>query len=59
MKVTKTQDPTPELEENEFMKCFSVPLASLYAEYIRLEEQGYAIDARVNTLVEGSQVARC
>ena len=48
----------PELEENEFIEVFSVPLKELWSECQRLEGEGYAIDARVGTLAEGIEVAR-
>jgi len=52
------QNPRPQLEENEFIESFSVPLKTLYAECKKLEAEGYAIDARVLTLAEGIEVAR-
>ncbi|KAG9572219.1 putative ADP-ribose pyrophosphatase, partial [Aureobasidium melanogenum] len=52
------QNPRPELEENEFIECFSIPLKTLYEECRKLETEGYAIDARVLTLAEGIEVAR-
>ena len=52
------QNPRPELEENEFIESFSIPLKTLYAECKKLEAEGYAIDARVLTLAEGIEVAR-
>lgn len=54
----RNQNPKPETEENEFIECFTVPLAKLYEECRRLEEQGYAIDGRVGTLAEGIEVAK-
>lgn len=49
----------PELEENEFIECFSLPLASLFEDLTRMErEQGVAIDARVGTLAMGMEVAK-
>jgi ADP-ribose pyrophosphatase len=48
----------PELEENEFIEVFSVPLKSLWTECRRLESEGYAIDVRVGTLAEGLEIAR-
>jgi ADP-ribose pyrophosphatase len=48
----------PELEENEYIEVFAVPLRDLYAECRRLEKEGYAIDARVGTLAEGLELAR-
>ncbi|KAI9832179.1 MAG: hypothetical protein M1819_004531 [Sarea resinae] len=56
--LLENQNPVPQLEENEFIECFTVPLRDLYAECRRLEGEGYAIDARVGTLAEGIEVAR-
>ncbi|KAK8213905.1 NUDIX hydrolase domain-like protein [Phyllosticta capitalensis] len=47
-----------QLEENEFIECFSVELGDLYAECVRLDKEGYVIDARVGTLAEGIEVAK-
>ncbi|KAI9752130.1 MAG: hypothetical protein M1815_000702 [Lichina confinis] len=54
----ENRDPKAELEENEFIECFSVPLERLYEECSRLEKEGFAIDARVGTLAEGIQISR-
>ena len=43
-------NPVPQLEESEFIECFAVPMKDLYTECRRLNEQGYAIDARVGSL---------
>ena len=48
----------PELEENEFIEVFSVPLGRLWEECRRLEGEGYAIDARVGTLAEGIELGK-
>lgn len=58
MSDPQNQDLKPELEENEFIEVFSTPLKDLYAECKRLEQEGYAIDARVGTLAEGIQIAK-
>ncbi|KAL1301634.1 hypothetical protein AAFC00_005858 [Neodothiora populina] len=58
MSKPENQSPKPELEESEFIECFSVPLANLYEECRRLENEGYAIDARVGTFAEGIEVAK-
>lgn len=58
MSRAENQNLKPELEENEFIEVFSLRLRDLYAECKRLEEEGYAIDARVGTLAEGIEVAR-
>ncbi|KAI9883468.1 MAG: hypothetical protein M1823_004758 [Watsoniomyces obsoletus] len=47
----------PELEENEFIEVFTVPLRNLLEECRRLDDEGYAIDARVGTLAEGIELA--
>ncbi|CAF9931330.1 hypothetical protein IMSHALPRED_008601 [Imshaugia aleurites] len=58
MSLPENQNLKPELEENEFIEVFSIPLKTLHAECKRLEADGYAIDARVGTLAEGIEVAR-
>jgi len=58
MSDPRNQDLKPELEDNEFIECFTVPLTTLYAECRKLESQGYAIDARVGTFAEGIEVAK-
>lgn len=58
MSLPANQNLKPELEENEFIEVFSVPLKGLYAECKKLEKEGYAIDARVGTLAEGIEIAR-
>lgn len=54
----QNENPSPQLEDDEFIECFSVPLTRLYEEYVSLAEQGYGIDARVGTLAEGIELAR-
>ena len=58
LSLPENQSPKPQLEDNEFIECFSVPLTELYAECRRLEKEGCAIDARVGTLAEGIEIAR-
>ncbi|KAF2808844.1 putative ADP-ribose pyrophosphatase [Mytilinidion resinicola] len=58
MSLPENQNPKPELEESEFIECFTVPMTDLYAESERLEREGYAIDARVGTFAEGIEVAK-
>ncbi|KAJ5107829.1 hypothetical protein N7456_004504 [Penicillium angulare] len=58
MSLPENQNPKPELEENEFIECFSVPLSSLFEAMKQLEQKGYAIDARVGTLAEGIELAK-
>lgn len=58
MSNPKNQDLKPQLEDNEFIETFSVPLRDLYEECKKLEKEGYAIDARVGTLAEGIELAR-
>ncbi|QDS74814.1 hypothetical protein FKW77_002363 [Venturia effusa] len=52
------ENPTPQLEENEFIENFTVPIKDLYKKCEDLEAAGYAIDARVATLAEGIEVAK-
>jgi ADP-ribose pyrophosphatase len=58
LSLEENLNPRTQLEENEFIECFVVPLTSLYQECKTLEEQGYAIDARVGTLAEGIEIAK-
>ncbi|KAK3898069.1 NUDIX hydrolase domain-like protein [Staphylotrichum tortipilum] len=58
MALPENRDPKPELEENEFIEVFHVRLADLWAECIRLEAEGYAIDARIANLAEGIEMAK-
>jgi hypothetical protein len=58
MSDPRNQNPVPELEDNEFIETFTVPLKNLWDECRRLEAEGYAIDARVGTLAEGIECAR-
>lgn len=58
MSLPANQNPKPELEDNEFIECFTVPLSDIFGEMKKLESQGYAIDARVGTLAEGIELAR-
>lgn len=56
--LPENQDLKPELEENEFIEVFTLPLKDLYAECKRFEKEGFAIDARVGTLAEGLELAK-
>lgn len=58
MALAENQDPKPQLEENEFIEVFTVPLHKLWEECQRLEKEGFAIDARVGTLAEGILLAQ-
>lgn len=58
MSLPENLNPQPQLEENEFIECFTVPVEDLWDECIRLEAEGYAIDARVGTFAEGILLAK-
>lgn len=58
MSLPENQDLKPQLEENEFIEVFHVPLDNLWAECKRLEAEGCAIDARVGMLAEGIEIAK-
>ncbi|KKY35773.1 putative adp-ribose pyrophosphatase [Diaporthe ampelina] len=58
MSLPENQNLKPELEENEFIEVFYVPLRNLWEECKKLEAQGYGIDARVGTLAEGIELAK-
>ncbi|KAH6674889.1 ADP-ribose pyrophosphatase [Halenospora varia] len=58
MSLPENQNPKPELEDNEFIEVFTLPLKDLWHECKRLENEGFAIDARVGTLAEGIEIAK-
>ncbi|KAL1860125.1 ADP-ribose diphosphatase [Paecilomyces lecythidis] len=58
MSLPENQNPEPQLEDNEFIECFTVPLNNLLEEIKKLDEQGYAIDARVGLLAEGIELSK-
>ncbi|KAI1002672.1 hypothetical protein K3495_g5527 [Podosphaera aphanis] len=58
MSKPENQNPQPELEENEFIEVFTLPLRELYAQCEKWETEGYAVDARVATLAEGMEMAK-
>ncbi|KAI5777679.1 NUDIX hydrolase domain-like protein [Geopyxis carbonaria] len=54
----ENKEPKPQLEDGEFIECFTVPLARLWEECKVWEKKGWAVDARVATMAEGIEVAR-
>lgn len=58
MDDSRNQDLKPELEENEFIEVFTLPLKGLWEACGKWEKEGYVIDARVGTLAEGIEIAR-
>jgi ADP-ribose pyrophosphatase len=58
LSLPENQNPKPQLEENEFIETFSVPLKELWTVCRNFEKEGYAIDARVGSLAEGIEFAR-
>lgn len=58
MSLPENRDPKPQLEEDEHIECFTVPLDDLWRECVKFEAEGYAIDARVGGLAEGYEIAK-
>lgn len=58
MSLPENQNPQSQLEDDEFIEVFHVPLYRLWDECKRLEAEGCAIDARVGTLAEGLELAK-
>lgn len=58
MTLPENQNPIPELEENEFIECFKVPLTDLHEELIKLEKKGYKLDARLQNVAHGIYLAK-
>ncbi|KAK4135840.1 hypothetical protein BT67DRAFT_419059 [Trichocladium antarcticum] len=58
MSLPENQDLKPALEESEFIEVFYIRLDALWEECIKLEAEGYAIDARIANLAEGIEIAK-
>ena len=54
----RNQNPTPELEEGEFIETFSVPIKDFDDQLRKLDSQGYKIDSRVQNIAEGIKIAQ-
>ena len=53
LSLPENQNPSPELEEEEFIEVFTLPMKSLFLDIKRLEKEGFAIETRVVALAEG------
>ncbi|GAB1202638.1 hypothetical protein APSETT445_001258 [Aspergillus pseudonomiae] len=58
LSLPENQNPSPELEEEEFIEVFTLPIKSLFSDIKRLEKEGFAIETRVVALAEGLELAR-
>lgn len=58
MNDPRNQNPQPELEDSEYIESFTIPLGNMWNELEKLEQEGYAIDARVGTLAQGMEIAK-
>ena len=54
----RNQNPVPELEENEYIETFTLPLDNLWNDLAELDKKGFGIDARVATLAQGMEMAK-
>lgn len=43
------QNPQSELQQNEYIETFTIPLSNLWNKLEKLDQQGFAVDARVGT----------
>lgn len=58
MTLKENLNPVTNLEDNEFIECFTVPLKDFASEMIKLSEQGYKLDARVQNVAHGIWIAQ-
>lgn len=58
MSLPENLTPKTELEDNEFIECFAVPLKDLPEELVKMYEQGYKLDARLQNVAHGITMAR-
>ncbi|SCV04383.1 LANO_0G09868g1_1 [Lachancea nothofagi CBS 11611] len=54
----ENQNPQTDLEENEFIESFKVPLKHFASEMEKLAGQGYKLDARVQNVAQGIRLAQ-
>lgn len=58
MSAEENLNPQPSLEDGEFIECFKVPLKNFAEEMAALDRQGYKLDARVQNVAQGIQLAK-
>lgn len=58
MSLPENLNPQTDLEPNEFIECFTVSFANLSAELDALYAQGYRLDARLQNVAHGIEIAR-
>lgn len=58
MTKPENQNPVSQLEDNEFIECFNVPLKEFPEKMIELDKQGYKLDARVQNVAQGILLAK-
>lgn len=56
--LPENQNPAPQLEEDELIESFTLPVSSLFSEIKKLQDEGYAIETRVVAIAEGLEMAR-
>ena len=58
MSLPEKQNPKANMEDNEFIECFKIPLSKFPEEIGKLYEQGYKLDARLQNIAFGISFAR-
>lgn len=58
MTASENRNPQTNLEDGEFIECFKVPLKNFADEMAALDKQGYKLDARVQNVAQGIQLAQ-
>lgn len=58
LSLPENQHPQSDLEADEFIERFTIPVATLYADLKRLDSEGFAIEARIASLAEGMEIGR-
>ncbi|KAK1753954.1 ADP-ribose pyrophosphatase [Echria macrotheca] len=53
MSRAENKDPKPQLEEDEIIECFWVPVKGMYAALRKFQDDGLAIDGKVGAFAEG------
>lgn len=58
MSTEENQHPVTNLEDNEFIETFSIPINKFWEKLVELQNDGYKIDARVQNVAEGIKMAK-
>jgi ADP-ribose pyrophosphatase len=54
----RNRSPEPQLDDSEFIECFTVRLNELPDRLRELAKQGYKLDGRIQSMADGIEIAK-